>query len=138
MRTMLRGLVVLTVLAGSSGVASARDLYVNNVAGNDRYLATQRQPMSEQLGPVKTIGRALEIAIAGDRIVLANTGVAYRESLTLFGSRHSGTEDRPFTILGNGAVLEGADEVHVDGWQHVYDNIFCFRPSRLVYQQLFL
>ncbi len=138
MQTLLRWVAVLGILVGSIGVASARDIYVNNLAGNDRYLGVQQRSLNDQAGPVKTIARALKIAIPSDRIVLTNTGQPYRESLTLFGSRHSGTEDRPLTILGNGAVLEGADEIDVDRWQHVYDNVFRFRPRHLAYQQLFI
>ena len=138
MLTVFRWLAVFGIFVGSFGVASARDFYVNNVAGNDRFRGTQQQSLDDEAGPVKTIARALQFAIAGDRIVLVNTGEPYRESLTLFGSRHSGTSKRPFTIQGNGAILEGADEIHIDRWQHVYDNVFCFRPYHLAYQQMFL
>lgn len=138
MLTVLRWFAVVGLVVGSLGTACARDLYVNNLAGNNRYLGVQQESLDDKTGPVKTIARALQIAIAGDRIVLANTGIPYRESLTLFGSRHSGTSDRPFTIQGNGAILEGADEIHVDRWQHVYESVFRFRPYHLVHQQLFL
>lgn len=138
MHTVLRWVATLGVLVGSLGVASARDIYVNNVAGNNRYRGLRQQSFDDNSGPLRTIARALEIAIPSDRIVLAKTGQTYRESVTLFGSRHSGTLDRPFTIQGNGAVLEGADEIDIDGWQYVHDDVFRFRPHHLAYQQLFL
>ena len=40
-----------------------------------------------------------------DIISLADTGVPYYESISLVGTRHSGTGERPFMILGNGATL---------------------------------
>ncbi|NLS95623.1 MAG: hypothetical protein GXX96_26110 [Planctomycetaceae bacterium] len=138
MCTLFRWVAVLGILVGCSAAAWGRDIHVNNLAGNDRYLGIRPESLNDQAGPVKTIARALEIAIPGDRIVLANTGQPYRESLTLFGSRHSGSETRPLTIQGNGVILEGADEIDADSWQHVYDNVFRFRPRHLAYQQLFL
>jgi hypothetical protein len=138
MQIALRWVAVLGILVGSFGVASARDIYVDNIAGNNRYLGMRQQSLNDETGPVKTIARALQIAIPSDRVVLVNTGQPYRESLTLFGSRHSGTLNRPFTIQGNGAILEGADEIHVDRWQHVRDTVFRFQPQHLAYQQLFV
>lgn len=138
MQTVLRWVAVVGIFMGSFGVASARDLYVDNVAGNDRFLGLRQQPQNDETGPVRTIARALQMAIASDRIVLTNTGLPYRESLTLFGSRHGGTQDRPFTIQGNGATLEGAEEIEIDRWQHVRDTVFRFRPRHLTYQQLFI
>lgn len=138
MQTQLRLLAVVGILVGSCAAASARDIYVNNRTGNDRYRGVQPRPQKDNTGPLRTITRALQIAIPGDRIVLANTGEPYRESFTLFGSRHSGLPDRPLTIVGNGAVLEGAGEIHVDRWHYVHDNVFRFRPRHLVHQQLFL
>ena len=137
MQTVLRYAVILYILTGLAEAVSARDIYVNNVAGNDRYRGLRPQSFDDKSGPVKTITRALQIAIPSDRIVLANTGQSYCESFTLFGSRHSGTMERPFTIQGNGAILEGADEIHIDRWQHVRGDVFRFRPHRLDYQQLF-
>lgn len=137
-RTGLRKTAVVGVLLGLTGVAAARDVYVDNVVGNDQFQGIRRESLDDSSGPLRTITRALEIAIPSDRIVLVNTGQPYRESFTLFGSRHGGTLDRPFTIVGNGAILEGADEIHIDRWQHVQGDVFRFRPRELVYQQLFL
>ncbi|MCG8584054.1 MAG: right-handed parallel beta-helix repeat-containing protein [Pirellulales bacterium] len=116
---------------------SAATLYVNNAAGNDRYDGQSAQQSGERLGPVRTIQRALRLATSSDRIVLANTGVPYRESITLFGRSNSGLEDFPFIIDGNGAILEGADPVPQDGWRPYSHYIFRFRPPGLGHQQLF-
>lgn len=137
MQTVLRYAVIFWILTSLVEAVSARDIYVNNVAGNDRYRGLRLQSFDDKSGPVRTITRALQIAIPSDRIVLANTGQSYCESFTLFGSRHSGTMERPFTIQGNGAILEGADEIYIDRWQHVRGDVFRFRPQRLAYQQLF-
>jgi hypothetical protein len=138
MKTALRCAAILSIFVGSHGVASARDIFVDNVAGDDQYRGLRQQSFDDGSGPVKTIARALRIAIPSDRIVLANTGQPYRESFTLFGNRHSGTVSRPFTIQGNGAILEGADEIDIDRWQHVKGDVFRFRPYHLAYQQLFI
>jgi len=138
MKKMLQCAAVLGILVSSHGAASARDIFVDNVAGNDLYRGLRQQSADDGSGPVKTIARALQIAIPSDRIVLAKTRQPYRESFTLFGSRHSGTLNRPFTIQGNGAILEGADDIHIDRWQHVQGDVFRFRPYHLAYQQLFI
>ena len=138
MPTALRWVTLLFVVLGITSVAPARDVFVDNEAGNDRFLGTAQQPLADRSGPVKTIRRALEIAGAGDRVVLAKTGQPYRECVSLVGSRHSGTERHPFVIEGNGAILEGADAVAEKRWEHCYDTVFRFRPRHLVYQQLFI
>jgi hypothetical protein len=76
--------------------------------------------------------------VRGDQIVLANTGVPYRESITLEGGRHSGYPSRPFVIRGNGAILDGSWQVPVAAWEHFRADIFRFQPHRTAYQQLFL
>jgi hypothetical protein len=134
-------LVLLTAtLLNSSPVhrAHARDLYVNNLAGEDLLDGGSPTGRGSGRGPVQTLRQALWIANTGDHIVLANTGTPYRESVTLFGDKHSGFADRPFIIDGQGAVLDGSSPVPPDAWQHYRDNVFRFRPERMAYQQLFL
>lgn len=134
-----RGLIaVVSMIAAAYVPASARDIHVNNVAGDDRYLGRQVQPTSDNTGPLKTLRRALAIADSGDRLVVANTGQPYREDLSLVGRRHSGLPQRPFTIDGNGAVLEGAEPVPETVWQHSVETIYRFQPRDMVYEQLFL
>ena len=102
----------------------------HNAAGNDRYDGQSAQQSGERLGPVRTIRRALRLATASDRIVLANTGVPYRESITLFGRNNSGLENFPFILDGKGATLEGADPVPQDAWRPYSHYIFRFRPEK--------
>lgn len=124
-----RMMIAWLVLATSS---SARDIFVDNVGGSD--LADG----SSDRTACRTIERALRSAEKGDRIVVANTGQPYRESITLQAGRHSGTADRPFTIVGNGAILEGAAPVPEHAWEHAHGNVFRFSPRLKSYQLLFL
>ncbi|MES1213109.1 MAG: right-handed parallel beta-helix repeat-containing protein, partial [Singulisphaera sp.] len=89
-------------------------------------------------GPVRSLTRALEVAQAGDRIVMADHGVPYRESVTLMGGRHNGLGSQPFVIEGNGAVLEGSALVPPKGWEHFRGDVFRFQPPRMAFAQLFL
>lgn len=117
--------------------ALARDLFVNNVAGDDRRDALQQEAQPNGDGPVRTIGRGLALAEAGDRVVLVNTGQPYHESLTLEGHRHCGFSDRPFSLVGNGAVLDGSQPVPADGWKPYLGDVFHFCPPTRGLQMLF-
>lgn len=127
--------VCWAVLAAS---ASARDIYVNNVGGDDRFDGSSPVSGSSNAGPCRTIARALRDAHMGDRVVLANAGEPYRESITLQAKRHSGTVEHPFELVGNGAILEGAAPIPDGAWEHVRGEVFRFSPSRKAYQLLFL
>lgn len=112
----------------SSGLAG--DIHVDNLAGDDR---------SDGLdGPVATLAKALRLAQAGDRIVLASTGQPYRESVSLVGSKHSGSAIAPFVIEGDGAILDGRVSPPADAWNHHRADVFYLQPARLGYQQLFI
>jgi hypothetical protein len=89
-------------------------------------------------GPVRTIAKALRLAEAGDRIVLAKTSQPYRESVSLTSSKHSGSPLGPFVIEGNGAVLDGSTPVADDAWRHFDGDVFYFEPAGMGYQQFFL
>src|SRR5262249_23900589 len=93
--------VALSIALFTAGCeAAARDIFVNNLAGDDLLDGTLPTNTSPGIGPFHTITRALRAAGPGDRIDLANTGEPYRESVSLVGSRHSGNALRPFTIEG--------------------------------------
>jgi Right handed beta helix region len=127
--------VLWAVLAASAG---ARDIYVNNVGGDDRFDGSAPVSRGSNEGPCRTIARALREARTGDRVVLANAGEPYRESVTLQANRHSGTIDHPFELVGNGAILEGAAPIPDSAWEHARGDVFRFSPSRKAYQLLFL
>lgn len=127
-------LVWFALLAG----ASARDIFVNNVAGDDRFTGAASSTQGAKIGPCKTIACALKLAAKGDRIVLAATGEPYRESITLQAGRHSGFGDRPFEIVGGGATLLGTSPVPDSDWEHVGGEVYRFSPPRKSSQLLFL
>ncbi len=137
MRTALRVSAALTLALLFVSAASGRDVYVNNLDGDDAF-SGQYPTYMERTGPVRSIAKALRLASQGDRIVLANTGVPYRESISLVGSRHSGYSYRPFTIAGNGATLDGSAPVPPAAWENHQGPVFRFRPPHLAHQQLFL
>lgn len=126
-------LLLLVLPTASAG----RDIHVNNVSGDDGATGHHAETMPDRTGPVRTIARALRLAYGSDRVVVANTGQVYRESITLFGSRHSGTPAEPFVIDGNGSILDGSAPVPPEAWSHYRDSTYRFRPLSADYQQLF-
>lgn len=134
MRTCLLATCLLLV----SSAALARDIYVDNLLGDDRRQGLSAAPMGEAGGPCRSISKALRIAQPGDRIVVAKTDQPYRESITVQGPRHSGDERYPFVIVGNGAALDGTMLLDEAFWEFVGNNTFRTRPLHMSYQQLFL
>lgn len=130
---------LLLVIGLTASPLLARDIYVDNLAGDDLFSGATPAPPSGLDGPVQTIARALRMARAHDRIVLANTGQPYRETVSLSGW-HSGSRLEPFVLEGNGAVLDGSAPIDPRVWSPVYrqKGVFRFRPPRMAYQQLFL
>jgi hypothetical protein len=134
----MRRRLMLIVLAISATPAIGREIFVDNVAGDDRFCGNQPIATTDVNGPVRTIGKALRLTLSGDRVVLANTAEPYRECVALQGERHSGSAVKPFILNGNGAILDGSDPVPDDAWIFVLGDIFRFQPPRLAYQQLFI
>lgn len=133
---MRTAISVLAICWSVATAASATDLFVDNVAGDD--LNNGSSPVSNgRAGPCRTITRALRAATKGDRVIIANTGQPYHEGLTLQGGHHSGLPDFPFVIVGNGATIDGSIPVPESAWNHVQGHIFRFPPKRKSYQQLF-
>jgi len=118
--------------------AAARDIFVDNVLGDDRRAGTMAVVVGEDVGPCRSISKALRIALPGDRIVVTNTGQPYRESITLQGPNHSGDDRFALAIVGNGATLDGTYSLANARWEYAGNNTFRTRPPHLSYQQLFL
>lgn len=135
MRTLSSLLMLLLVW---SAPVAARDLFVDNVAGDDRAVGQQPQSTPDMGGPVKTIAKALGLAANGDTIILTKTDQPYRECISLVGSQSSGFAQQPFTIRGNGAILDGSAPVPPDAWQNYDGPVFRFRPPQMGNPQLFL
>jgi hypothetical protein len=121
-----------------SGRAAARDVFVDNVGGDDKNTGLHARGASDLTGPVRTIAKALRLAEAGDRVVLAKNEEPYHECVSMVGARHSGSAPMlPFILEGNGATLDGSSPIPQDGWTHYRDDIFCFRPPTLTQAVLF-
>jgi hypothetical protein len=131
-------LLALAAWLAPSAPAAAREIYVNNVEGNDRFAGDQPRVTSAQSGPVRTIVKALRLANSGDHVVLAKTAQPYRESISLVGSRHSGSLHQEFVIEGHGAILDGSAEAPPQAWENYRGAVFRLRTPQMGYQQLFL
>jgi hypothetical protein len=117
--------------------ALGRDIFVDNKLGDDRRGGSSAIASGET-GPCRSISKALRIAQPSDRIVVANTGQPYRESLTVQGPRHSGTDRYPFVIVGNGATLDGSVSLAEAVWEYAGQGAFRTRPISKSFQQLFV
>ncbi len=136
MRSVVLLLFVVHALARAP--AEARDIFVSNTAGDDRFTGSSPQSAGDGSGPVRTIGKAVRVAGSGDRVVLDNSGRPYHESITLEGIHNSGASLGRFTLAGNGATLDGSAPVPPRDWENYRGAIFRFRPPRSENQQLFL
>ena len=125
------------ILLLSAAPAAAREIFVDNRSGDDRATGQQANNTGDMTGPVRTIGKALALAEAGDTLVLAANSEPYHESFSLVGSRYSGAA-RPFTIRGNGAILDGTMPVPPEAWEPYQGTVFRFQPRLTGYQQLYL
>ncbi|HEX3999818.1 MAG TPA: right-handed parallel beta-helix repeat-containing protein [Pirellulales bacterium] len=130
---------LILAVAAATGLyalpAAGRDIFVNNRAGDDHFdgrFATQ----GGSAGPVQSLAKALRLADSGDRIIVANTGVPYHESVSLSGPRHSGFSFKPLVIDGNGATLDGS--APAGGWRSAGGNVFRMRPTHMAFGMLFL
>ena len=133
----MRGLVLTTVLLlwGGTGL-QAGTIYVDSRIGNDRHDGTSSQVLNEYVGPVATLARAARLVKRGDSLVLADNGVPYYGSVTLFGHCFSGTHHQPFRLLGNGAVITGAKPVDPASWTELDGNLWRLTPRRKGHFQL--
>lgn len=129
--------VILACLAAEN--AFAVDLFVDNLVGDDRNNGQGAATVTRGNGPVRSIGKALRLARAGDRILInPNGGEPYRECVTLQGGFHSGFGDIVLEIVGNGAVLDGSLSLAETSWEAVGDDLYATQPPKMSFQQLFL
>ena len=133
--TAMLAVVWLLVL---SGAIRGGTIYVDSRLGNDRYQGRTPKPTGFVDGPVQTLSAALHLVNAGDVIELANNGVPYYGSATLYGARHSGVLSRPFEIRGNGATLTGAKPIARGCWRQTAPNVWRVTPFRKAHYQLVL
>ena len=90
MRRLVLRLLLTLSLALLALPAAARDVFVNNVTGDDHLDGSAPLRGDGSTGPMKTIGRALAIAEKSSRIVLAKTDQPYRETLSLSARNRRG------------------------------------------------
>lgn len=140
MRTALllpAALAVAYCLTGPAPLA-ARDIFVNNVTGSPNYDGLEPEAGTVS-GPLRSLEHALRIVRKGDRIVMADTGVPYYESVTLATADHCGRPNVPFVIEGGGAILDGSRPVPPEFWRHYAGKIYQLPlRKRGPYQMLFL
>lgn len=98
MRKLLIWMGFLAALANS---APARDLYVNNVQGQD-----SRDGLSPA-SALATVEKALQLATAGDTVHLTPTDQDYREKILL--KDKGGEPGQPITLDGHGIFLDGSE-----------------------------
>lgn len=134
---MSRLIYLISLLVALCSVVNARDIHVDNVAGDDRNNGSQAGGGAVDTGPLKTIARALWIAHAGDRIVLTKNAEPYREMLSVIGPRNSGLDDSPFVIEGNGAVIDGTGLINPEDWDFAFGEVFKVRFRYMAYPLLF-
>lgn len=108
------GLVLLFVVAPMS---AARDLYVNQITGDERNDGLAAVPGATGVGPVKTIHRAVRSAQPGDTVHLAALDEPYHES-PVFHDRIC-PADKPITLDGHGATITGAERMDLATWEQV-------------------
>ena len=120
-----------------SAPAAARDIFVDSRTGDDRASGQHAERSGDLTGPTRTIGKALSLAESGDALVLAPHSGPYHESFSLVGSRYSGAA-QPFTIHGNGSILDGTLPVQPEAWEPYQGTVFRFQPRLAGYQQLYL
>jgi hypothetical protein len=131
--------VILLASVVFHGVHSeAAVIYVDNRLGNDARDGSTEGELTAEHGSVRTLRRALALADAGDTIILKNNGTPYYGSLVLCGARHSGSTDRRFTIVGNGAVIDGSQAVPTRAWRRMALDLWRFTPWRKGHYQLIL
>jgi hypothetical protein len=131
--------MAVIVVALLAAPASGRDIFVDNLAGNDTRTGREPAGVGRENGPVRTIAKATRLARPGDRIVLAKTAEPYREQVTLQGGRCSGLgTGSPFVLEGNGAVIDGTTDVPDEAWQRVGAEVFRFGPRIKSHQSLFI
>lgn len=134
---MLRFLNVILAGLMCLSTASAKEIYVDNIIGHDTADGMLPFIGDSYGGPLATIHRAVELAEGGDVIIVKNNGIPYYESISLMGSRNSGTVTFPFVIDGGGATVSGLRKVVRAGWQEVAPRVWKLTLTRKGYCQLF-
>jgi len=100
------------MVAASLGTSEARDLHVDPTSGDDKHDGINK--------PLKTIPRAIRLAIPGDTIHLKP--VVYHDYAGFYDKK--GEPGKPITLDGHGATLEGSDPIDPSTWEEVNPGLF--------------
>lgn len=95
-------------------ISIAADLHVDPVQGNDTANGHER--------PVKNLAAAIRLASPGDTIHLM-PDTTYHDWAAFFDK--SGEVDKPITLDGHGATLDGCDPLHPREWNEFEPGLFC-------------
>ncbi len=110
--------------------AAPKSVYVNNKTGSDDFAGDAAEPVSGgKSGPFKTIMQAVRRCAPGARIVIANTGDDYRETVSIEGFK-KGRADAPLIIDGQGAYVSGLVALSPEQWVHFKDDVY-FSPNKI-------
>lgn len=135
---MKRNLQIAVFLIGTCccEMVFGRDIFVDNLLGNDSFDGALDHPIDVSSGPVRTLRRAMNLVEFGDRVILTRAGAVYYDSLSLTGRRRSGNESHPFTVIGNGAILSGQRAVTPQGWRQSGPDLWKLTLTRKGYNRL--
>ena len=114
---ILHSLAIIILGAIAIGLADARplvarDLFVDPEEGDDLLDGVTK--------PVKSIARAIRLAQPGDTIHLKP--IVYRD-WAAFYDKH-GEPERPITLDGHGATLDGCDQLEPSAWKEEAPGLF--------------
>lgn len=111
-------LIFAVCLLPSLSSATAREIYIDNLTGNDQHAGTADAPL-------RSARRGAMMAAAGDTIHLLPKGSVYREMITL-------ADKRDLTIEGHDCIVSGADPLPFDpaAWEKVSEGLHRIRLKR--------
>jgi len=114
----------------------ARDLFVDNLLGDDLSTGEAPQSLEGREGPVRTIAMALRLCRGSDTIHLANNPLPYFETISISGRKLFNHDLGGLTIDGHGATLSGVFQIPVGSWRHRLGGLWELHPHRKAYYQL--
>jgi hypothetical protein len=108
-RSVLAWIVGLFLVGIFTSPSQARIIYVDNKSGEDRCDGSSLMLEPNDVGPVRTLQKAMRLAKPGDRIIVIPTGDPLREEVLVDGRRQLGGDaSYPIVVEGNGVELLGA------------------------------